>query len=369
MNNKSKIAVVAIIILVVATLAISFSTKKQDSPLKIGYFGPFTGLLANSTGESVAEGFKLAESQRNASGDIKVEVVYEDDSCDPKKAISAAQKLLEVDKVNILVSGVCSGSTLAVAPIAEQHHVILISPTSASPKITSAGDYVFRLSSPTTGMAKAAIDFLESKGYTKVAILYENNEYPAGWKDSFVSQFKGEVAIEGIAPGSTDVKSQLLKLSTTKPQAYVFTTISPSSANAALKQARELKLNAPIIGNDTFSLKSVHQQPEADGIYAVTYSYDVNSPQMVTLLSSYKEKYNRTAKEEIYTALGYDTFNALYDSIESCKSMESDCIKEKLYARDNIEGVSGTYSIDQNGDTQRSFVVRRVSGGKLEMAK
>lgn len=368
MNKKSSIMLVAAIIVIIIVLVV-FKLNARDTALKIGYFGPFTGLLAQSTGESVAEGFKLAEAERNASGQAQVSVIYEDDSCDPKKALSAAQKLIDIDKVQVLVSGVCSSATLAVAPIAEKNHIILISPTSASPKITEAGDYIFRLSSPTTGMAKAAADYLVSKGYVKVAVLFENNEYPAGWKDSFIAQFKGTMTIEGFAPGSTDLKSQLLKLSEFKPQAYVFAMISPPSANAVLKQFKELRLGGPIIGNDTFSLKSVISQPEAEGISTQTYAYDVTSPEMSRFLATYKNKYGRDAKEEIYAALGYDTFNALYDSITSCKTIDTECIKQRLYARDNISGISGTYSIDDNGDTQRSFMIRKVVKGKLEVVR
>ena len=364
MNKKLSLIIAVILILIIAIVMHGLS--KTENVIKIGYFGPFTGLLAQSTGESVAEGFRLAQTQRNLIGDRKIEVVYEDDSCDPKKAVSAAQKLMNVDKVTILVSGVCSSSTLAVAPLAEKSHVILISPTSASPKITTAGDYIFRLSSPTTGMAQAAVDYLTTQGYTRVAILFENNEYPAGWKDSFISSFKGTVtATEGVTPGATDVKSQLIKLSQSKPQVYVFAVISPAVANAMLKQFKELDIKGPIIGNDTFSLKVVHQNPEAEGVVMVTYSYDVSSPKMISLLQAYKGKYNRDAKEEIYAALGFDTYNALFDSITSCGNSDPDCVKTKLYGLKNVDGVSGTYSIDQNGDTQRAFIIRKVHDGKL----
>jgi branched-chain amino acid transport system substrate-binding protein len=306
MSKKILGIIIIVTIVVIVILNIPDQQSKNDL-IKIGYFGPFTGLLAQSTGESVAEGFKLAEAKRNTIDGSKIKVIYEDDGCDPKKAVSAAQKLIDIDKVKILVSGVCSSATLAVAPIAEKNHIVLISPTSASPKITSAGDYIFRLSSPTTGMAQKAVDYLATLGYTKVAVLFENNEYPAGWKDSFITLFKGEATVEGVAPGSTDVKSQLLKLSQTKPQAYVLVTISPGVASIALKQFKELGLKGTIVANDTFSLKVVHQLPDADGVVVVTYTYDLAAPLMVNFLADYKKKYGREAKEEIYAALGNDT--------------------------------------------------------------
>lgn len=365
MNKKTFGWVIVLVAIVLIALGFNKNQGREEEVIKIGYFGPFTGLLAASTGESVAEGFKLAEAQKNTFGNKKVEVIYEDDACDAKKALSAARKLIDTDKVKILVSGVCSASTLAVAPIAEQNKIILITPTSASPKITTAGDYVFRLSSPTTGMAQAANDYIVNKGYKKVALLFENNEYPAGWKDSFLSIFRGEVIVEGIAPGSTDVKSQLLKLSQSKPDAYVFTMISPATANITLKQFKELGLKGEIVGNDTFSLKVIHQTPDAEGITMVTYSYDLTSAKMQEFLSQYQTEYNRPSKEEIYAALGFDTYNALFESIEACDGNDTTCIKTKLYQRKNIPSISGEYSIDENGDTKRKFTVRKVEGGKL----
>src|SRR3989338_7288540 len=104
--------------------------------VKIGYVGPFTGPVAGSSGEDVGNCWKLSVKKRPMVAGKTVEVIYEDDACDPKQAATAAQKLLNIDKVQIVINGVCSGSALSIAPITEAVGAILFTPVSTSPKLT-----------------------------------------------------------------------------------------------------------------------------------------------------------------------------------------------------------------------------------------
>lgn len=168
---KSIKIIIGIVVLLVVLIVVakSFNGAKDSSQtlsetIKIGYFGPFTGPVATTSGEDVGNGWKLAVSKRPTIAGKQVEVIYEDDACDPKKAASAANKLISVDKVKILINGVCSGSMIAVMPIAENAKAILFTPVSTSPKITDGGDYVFRTSASSVHTAKAMADAITKLG-------------------------------------------------------------------------------------------------------------------------------------------------------------------------------------------------------------
>ena len=369
MQNK-KLYVVALIVLIII-VGVSISKNSANSQvIKIGYFGPFTGPVAGDTGADVANGFRLAAAQNNTIDGKKVQVIYEDDACDPQKAAAAANKLISVDKVKILVSGVCSGSTLAAAPIAEQNKVILLTPISTSPKITDAGDYVFRTSASSVQTAKAVSALIEKLGFTKVAILFENADYTVGWKDAFIAKYTENsqnaiVASEGVNSKDTDVKTQILKLVQAKPQALVYVLNSAVTGLNSIKQTRDLKVSLPIIGDEYFSVNSIVQNPVAEGVYGTVYKYDSNSPALKNLLAQYRSTYHAAPSTEIYPAMGYDGYNVLFNALSQCKSDNPDCVKNELYKVSSYQGVSGVITIDSNGDTAREFTLKQIHNGAM----
>lgn len=372
-SNKSVwlvAAIVVIVILIIVGYAAKRSGTSTDSQtVKIGYLGPFTGPVAGDIGADIANGIKLAALDRPEAGGKKIEVIYEDDGCDPKKATTAATKLVAIDKVKILVS-VCSGATLAAAPIAEQNKVILFTPVSTSPKITDAGDYVFRSSASSIRTAEAVSALINGFGYKKAAILFETADYTVGWKDAFIKKFSENpantiAAAEGVTTNSADLKTQLLKLSQAKPDVLLLVLNSSILTTTAITQLRDLKINLPVIGNEFMSVQSVVSNPLAEGMYATIYKYDSASPALASLLQKYTDTYHSSPSIAIYPALSYDGYNVILNAIDACKSDNPECLKAELYKTSNYQGISGTITIDEKGDTNREFTLKQIKGGKL----
>lgn len=340
-------------------------------PIKIGFIGPLSGMLAY-TGEPVKNGFELAHEQNQFVDGKRIEVIYEDGKCNTKEAVDAANKLTEIDDVNVIVSGVCSSSTLGIAPIAEKKGIILVSPVAASPDITNAGDYVFRISSSSTLMASNAARISKEMGYNTAGILYELNDYPIGWKDEFADNFEklgGKVLIEeGVNVGETDMKTHLLKINEKNPDIILFAVLAEPSAIRFLKQVKELNIDKQLLGSETFSFKSVISNSQAEGMLVATYDYDLGSAEMKSFLEDYKQKYGKDVTEEFYAVLGYDLYNLLHNAISSCGSDNPECIKKYLGNAGEQTGLSGTYRLDENGDAIRDVVLRRIEGGKLVAA-
>lgn len=363
MNNLKIVLVVVISILVLLAVA-SFSQPKEE--VLIGYFGPLTGPVANTTGESVFEAIKMANAKMS---DVPIRIIFEDDGCVPAKAVTAAQKLINVDKVDILISGVCSGSTMAVAPLAEEKGIVLISPVAATPALTTAGDYVFRLSASSVAAGEAASDLMVKKGFNRAVVLYENAEYTVGWKDALVGAFKNKggliLAEESFPPNGIDVRSQLTKLKRSGVEILIVAANSPATAINVIKQAEELGVEFPIVGNEYFSFPDVYKNSHSIEVFATEYKYDLKSPQMSAFLDTYKETYQRNVKQTIYGALAYDVYSVLHDGIKECRVFSSDCLRDYLYGVKNYSGASGLFSVDKNGDTERAFVLRRVVKGQI----
>ncbi len=370
MSKTAKVWI-GVVIVILIIVVVSLGKKNTESEtIKIGYIGPFTGPVASTSGEDIGNGWKLAVLKRPELAGKKVEVIYEDDACDPKKAVSAATKLINIDKVKILVNGVCSGSMVAVAPVAESNKVILFTPVSTSPKITDAGDYIFRTSGTGVHTALAYEKYLKQSGYNKIAIIFENAEYPVGIKEAFQPIFTKDtvnsiVAVEGVNSNDTDMRSQLLKISALKPQALVAIFNSSVTANAFIKQIKDLGIKLPVFGNEYFAFSVVVENPDAEGIYATQYDYDLNAPTYLDYLNEYSKTYGKKPSQDIYAALPFDGYNVLADVIESCKGDDPECLKKGLYAVKGYKGITGEINIDEKGDTQRQFTLRKIQNKQL----
>ena len=323
MKNKIIISFVALVVVLGIIWETTQDNKSQETneSVKVGFLSPMTGPAAYF-GETVANGVRLAYSEDLNGGRIKM--IFDDSKCKPAEGVSIVQKMINIDKVDVIIGGSCSSVTLAIAPIIEEAGVILISPLAASPKVTEAGDFVFRLSASSKIMSSGAARFVKDLGHKRVGLIFEDNEYPVGWKDAFVKEFKNqsgnEVFIEKVGMASTDVRTQLLKMKSKDLDILVFAVITHPSAHALLQQTADIGIDLPIFGNEVFAYNTVVEQNSDlnNAMLVVNYKYNSNSGDMRKFLSAYREKYDVTLADEIIGSLGYDTYNVLNKALDGC---------------------------------------------------
>jgi len=367
MSKTLQIIIGIIIIAIIVALVFVFGTGKTTEGLvKIGVLAPLTG-EASQWGVPPKEGIELAlELIKNRVDNKKVEVIYEDTQCDPAKGVSAVQKLINIDEVDAIIGAVCSSVTLAIAPIVEKSEVPLISPASTSPKISDAGDYVFRVVPSDALRGEVFADYIKNDvGLNKVAILYINNEGGAGNKDSFKKRFEelgGKiVAIESYAQGTKDVKTQLMKIKNQNIQAIVIVSY-PADSVIILKQAQELGLSLPLYFQtealeDPFVLEAAGES--ANGVIYILQA-DPSGREVEKFENMFEERFNRAPA--LYAAEGFDAFNLIIKAIKECKAETdlSSCIKDELYTIKNYQGVSGTITFDGKGDVLKPMAIKKI---------
>ena len=343
-----------------------YSNQGPQETIVIGYMGPLSGPVS-STGIPAKNGFNLA--YRDLRTDKPIRVLYEDAACDPKKAVAIAQKFLTIDNVDYVVSGVCSSSTLAISPLTQERKKVLISSVANSPDITYAGDYVFRVSAPSVGLAEATAKHLIAQGIVSVAVLTEENAYTVGWENAFFRAYTdlgGVITIRNrFSLNEKDISSQLVKMK--EAESLMFLSLSSTSANALLDAYRTLGLTQVLVGNEVFGFASVldSHAETLEGAYVATYNVDLQSGKIKNLESKYNQTFSRPWSSAYLATLGYDTYAILRDGIQKC-GKDSECMKEFLYSIKDYEGMTGTFSIDENGDGVHGFVLKRVINGELK---
>lgn len=351
------------------------NVDEQLEKIKIGAVLPLTGGAAKY-GENAKMGIDLAVDEINAAGGIngkEIEVIYEDGQATPQQTLSAFRKLTSVDNVPVVIGEMASSATLAIAPIAEENKVILISPASSNPSMTSSGDYVFRtaLSDNYEGeeMAKVARQKLN---LTNVSILYINNDYGVGLKDVFKKDFEemgGKiVSIEVFDQDATDVRAQLAKINGVTPEAIYL--VGYKEMIQILKQKKELGIETRVLSTIMFDDPEILEKTgdAAEGTIFTTWAEDPSGGRvdLINFRQNFETKYN--AEPESFAAESYDALKVVAAAIEKY-GYDADAIKKGLYETQSYPGASGVISFDSNGDVVKSLSLKKVENGTFVFVK
>ncbi|KAF0221909.1 MAG: Extracellular ligand-binding [Geobacteraceae bacterium] len=355
-----------IAISIVFTSIIS-SAANTGSAIKIGAVLPLTGDGA-VYGLKEKEGIDLAVHEKNNSGGVKgrkIEIIYEDSKGEPASAVSATQKLIAQDKVNVIIGDAFSSPTLAMVPIIDKSKVLLMSPTASSPKLTNSSKYFFRVwpSDIAEGSvaAEVAVKRLKLK---RTAILHGNNDYSIGLRDVFKSaviKYGKEVpVVESYNEGDTDFRTQLLKIKSNNPDGIYLAGYAKEFAKI-LVQAKELNIKTKFISCGTFHEPEVLKIAgnAAEGVVFVQpfFDKDSNDKNIVKFVKSYEAKFKSEAG--VYAAHGYDAALVVLSAMQG--GLSSDDVRKSLIKLKNLQGATGKITFEKGGDVIKQFRIMTVT--------
>lgn len=344
------------------------SQSSSESEILIGEVGSMTGGDA-TFGTSTRDGIDLAIKQINDAGGIKgkkLRVIALDDQGKPEEAATAVTKLITQDKVIAILGEVASTRSLAMAPIAQQNQIPMISPSSTNPEVTKKGDYIFRVCfiDPFQGsvMAKFAFNSLKIR---KAAVLRDiKNDYSMGLAQYFIETFKklgGEIVIDqSYSAGDIDFKSQLTSIKTKGPEA-IFVPGYYTEVGLIGRQARELGMKVPLLGGDgwdSVKLKEIGGTSLDGSFFSNHYSPDDQNPRVQKFISEYKALFH--VVPDGLAAMGYDAAMVLIDSLKRAPSHSHKDLRDAIAATKEYPGVTGVISIDNERNAIKSAVVIEI---------
>ena len=367
MSKPAKIISWLIVIIgVIAGIWYGVSEKliKKDS-VKIGVILPLSGQLAVA-GEQVKRGILLAEEIINRKEGKNFILIFEDSKGNPKEAITAFTKLIDVDNVKIVIGPFTSGEVLATAPIAQEKKIILIAPIAMSSKINDAGDYIFKMHESSELHAQKIVEIMKKKGFSYISILHNNVEYCKDAVNSFVQELTQKeievLNIERYTKGDTDFRSQLAKIKNKNPDA-IFLCGYYKELGLILKQMKELGIKKQVFSTTTFKDPSVLETAgeAAEGVIYTTKEHDCTTQLGKIFCDRYKEKYHEEPSYRV--AYGFDSLMILYEAIERVGS-NPEKLKIELLKTD-FDGAMGKTVFDEKGNAQRNVVVETVKNGNF----
>lgn len=375
------------LVAIIAVVLVLYGVSKRQTPapadggaalpdvVKIGSILPLTG-GGGPYGIPARRAMEIAVEEVNAAGGIAgkpVEVVWGDGKCGGADAATEAQKMVSVDGVKVIFGGYCSGETIAAAPITEQAKVLLISPGSSSPKITSIGDFVFRTYPSDALAGKVAAEYARNiLKLQKVAVVSEQTDYAQGLRGAFKDAFSaGGGAVSGdevFQTGTSDFRTLLLKVKETNPEAVY---VAPQTGDAGvllLQQLKEIgytgaRITAEVLMDRKLATDNAALFEELVGVEA---GIDDADPKYAAFLAKYKEKYNEDPGGiPLGNANAYSQVYLLKDAIETV-GYDTAKIRDWLYDLKDWSGGLGTLTFDENGDPITGyFGIRQVKGGAV----
>lgn len=225
--------------------ALSSAATAQDK-LKIGFFGPITDRFAG-LGLDARKGAELAVKQANAAGGVNgkpVELVIYDDRGNRTEAVAVARKMIEQDKVDAIVSGSLSLTSIAAAPIISDLKVPMVVAYSNAVGVVKGNDYVFRWASVADVqgwvMGHHAV---KERGFKRFALLMQDEEYGRGiinGAEKALAKLGGEVVYKkAFPPSEREFRAMMTEIKNLNVDAVFMSGLGPP-LTAAGRQGYEL---------------------------------------------------------------------------------------------------------------------------------
>ena len=354
----------------VGTLAPFGLAQAQSGKIKIGLMLPYTGTFA-ALGVAITNGFKLAVEERGGKlGGREIEYFVVDDESNPGKAPENTNKLIQRDKVDVLIGTVHSGVAMGMAKIVRETGVLWINPNAGADEVTGplCAPNIFRTSFSNWQTTYALGKVLKAKGHkTAVFITWKyaaGEQMMAGFKEGFEKE-GGKLVKELYTPfPQVEFQALLTEIASIKPDAVV-AFFAGGGAAKFLKDyaAAGLKGKIPLYGSGFLTDGVLDAVGDAGEGVETTLHYadglDIKKDK------AFRLAYAKTFKlqPDVYAVQGYDAGQLLAAGLDAVKgdiSKKQEVIKAMEAAK--IDSPRGAWTLSKAHNPVQDMYLRKVVG-------
>lgn len=359
MNLRRKLIITTITVGLAALLPTA-ARAQDNAPFKIGTVLSVTGPGA-FLGDHMKRGMQLAIDEINAKGGIngrRIEWVFYDAETQASKAVTATRRLIDDDKVDIIVGGGnASGLALAMVPLVEKAQVPFISTEGSMQIVNPVAErkWTFKSTLDDDKVLERAADSFAKRGITSVALLYDSSGFGQSAKEQMekVAPKRGlKVTYETFNPGDTDLTAQLTRIKASDAKAIICWTITPAGV-VFVKQAKQLGLGDRVIMHSYgFVDDRYMKQAEgaAEGIDLMSQKFPVGTDLPATdplkqriadITARFEKKFN--TKPNQFVAQTYDAIYMAADALAK-GGKDKEKVRTALEGLTDFKGVGGNFS-------------------------
>ncbi|MFT0533899.1 ABC transporter substrate-binding protein [Castellaniella hirudinis] len=357
--------------------------------IKIGVLVPLTGTSAIQ-GKDISRGIQLAAQRINQGFDIpqkdgstirvdpkvlggEIKLVIEDTESRPASALDAMRKLVNVDKVPVVLGVLSSGVCVPTGQFAQQAKVVEICSSSTSPELRKIGPYLFSTMGLDDLMGRAVAEFAQGdSGGSTLATLSTNNPFGVGMEIQACQQLesagKGKCVTKvRYEEGKSDYNADLRRTVSQDPDMVMFTAYG-AEARLLMQEAYQQGIQ---VGKNWYAdypslwITDIEKTPEiGEGIKGLEPgsagpAYDAYS-------ADYKQAFGESPTS-VFGSYAYDSAMLVALAIQQAGAANADAIRDALTpVSQNYAGVTGDKAFDEDG-MQKTESYRHVivKDGKL----
>lgn len=345
----------------------------ESSPIIIGFSGQLTGKMSD-LGVYGRNGSMLAVEKINAAGGINgrpLKLVYEDDQSTPEGAIKADKALVEAGAVAI-IGHMTSSQTMAAMPYVNKHGIVMVSPTTSTPKLTGKADSFFRTIVENPLQSKELAEYVHSALdiNTVVAVAESDNQsYSFSFTNGFERLFKklGGTVVDTITYSASQPPNWdpiIDTLIAKKPDAILL-TCPAQDAVSIVQRIRNSGLETKILSGAwayTEKLLKWGGHHVEGIIFVIDYAADNPNPEFIKFRESYKNRFGQTPNYA--SAFGYEAVLALAAGLEKTGG-SAEGLADAMAPSDLIDGVIGHFKLDEYGDVERNVFIVTIQEGEF----
>ncbi len=368
-------------------LALGSFAAIANEPIKIGSILSVTGPAA-FLGDPELKTLQLYVEDINKKGGVlgrQIQLVHYDDGSDANKANGFAKRLIDDDKVDLIVGGTTTGSTMSTVPLVERAGVPFISLAGAVVIVEPVKKFVFKTPHTDRMAAEKVFEDMKKRGISKVALLSETSGFgQSGKKETEAVAAKYGVTLvasETYGPKDTDMSPQLTKIKNTAGVQAVFVFGLGQGPAIVTKNYKQLGISLPLyqshgVASDEFlklagpAAEGVRLPSPAQLIPEKLPAGDPQKPVVTAYDKAYKERY----KQDVSTFGGYayDGLMIAVDAIKRAGSTDKAKVRDAIEATKGFVGTSGTFNMsptDHMGLDLSAFRMLEVKGGDWTISK
>jgi len=374
-------------IAIATSLVLGAVAAYAADPIKIGSILSVTGPAA-FLGDPELKTLQMYVEDINKKGGVigrQLELVHYDDGSDANKANGFAKRLIDDDKVDILVGGTTTGATMSMVPLVEKANIPFISLAGAVVIVEPVKKWVFKTPHTDRMAAEKVFEDMKKRGISKVALLSETSGFgQSGKKETELVAAKYGITLvanETYGPKDTDSSPQLTKIKNVAGVQAVFVFGLGQGPAIVTKNYKQLGITLPLyhahgVASEEF-IKLAGAAAEGVRLPAASLliadKLAANDPQK-PVVTAYTKAFNDKWKTDVSTFGGHalDGLMLAVDAIKRANSTDKSKVRDALEATKGFIGTGGKVNMsatDHMGLDLSAFNMLEIKNGDWALAK